>query len=204
MTISTSHLNHLIQDSNVAILSRWLPPNGTLRRNHTSHRHASGMYIHDVEWRMFTPPLKKRTYPTKREIRKIIDSKVPFKMGYVGSCQGKISKKLRLLFVHPDAGRSSGRFQPSVTGPPYSEAWQLGTPATMEVKKWTCSKFMYQSIKVVEDGHMQAQRHAQWTIPRLNLSCRPTIPSFSGRDKLRSTCSMLVSILICKSFAVDI
>ena len=85
----------------------------------------------------------------------------------------------------------------------------------MEVKKWTWSKVVYQSIKVVEDGHIPAQTnlmingHAQWTIP-LRKICQipalqgPTIPSFSGRDKLRSTCSMLVSILICKSFAVDI
>ena len=125
---------------------------------------------------------------------------------------------MRLLFVHPDppGKRGSVKWEIStLSGRPHSEAWQLGTPATMEVKKWTWSKVVYQSIKVVEDGHIPAQTnlmingHAQWTIPRRKI-CQipalqgPTIPSFSGRDKLRSTCSMLVSILICKSFAVDI
>ena len=67
------------------------------------------------------PSPKKLTYPTKRAIRKIIDSKVPFKGGYAGSHKGKCGKLCDSFLFIPilleNAGRSSGRFQPSVAGP---------------------------------------------------------------------------------------
>ena len=72
------------------------------------------------------PSPKKLTYPTKRAIRKIIDSKVPFKGGYAGSQKGKSGKLCDSFLFIPilleNAGRSSGRFQPSVGD--FNPQWQ--------------------------------------------------------------------------------
>ena len=134
---------------------------------------------------VFTPPLKTNiSHQTGNSENHRLKS--TFQRGICWFPKGKIWKTVRLLFVHPDppAKRGSVKWEISpLSGRPHSEAWQLGTPAPMEVKKWTWSKVVYQSIKVVEDGHIPAQTnlmingYAQWTIPRRKI-CQ--IPALQG------------------------